>query len=284
MKAILAEIIRIGLPLSLMAVMFAQGLKLNLGQSWVYFKDHPGLMLRSLGVVLVLVPVAALAIILLLEPAPAVMVGLALMAASPASPSQLIKFGKTAEGLAYLASLHLFLALLAIISVPAVLHLLSRALGFQAEVDASQVAKSVAQTMLIPVALGVLFRRLLPGAANRIAPLLGRLATLALYAMLIPVLVKTFALVLEMDVWSYLVMASFMITNLALGHLLGPVDAQRRTILAMETGGRNFGLALTIAALNFSQDKALAVLIPYVLLFVVISKVYLKWSERGATD
>jgi len=80
------------------------------------------------------------------------------------------------------------------------------------------------------------------------------------------------------------VMASFMIANLALGHLLGPADAQQRTILAMETGGRNFGLALTIAALNFSQDRALAVLIPYVLLFVVISKSYLKWSERGATD
>jgi BASS family bile acid:Na+ symporter len=174
--------------------------------------------------------------------------------------------------------------LLAIISVPAVLYLLSRALGFQAEVDAFQVAKSVGQTMLVPVALGVLFRRLLPVAANRIAPLLGKLATIALYAMLIPVLVKTFALVLEMDVWSYLVMASFMITNLALGHLLGPADAQQRTILAMESGGRNFGLALTIAALNFSQDRALAVLIPYVLLFVVISKSYLKWSERGATD
>ena len=267
-----------------MAVMFAQGLKLALGQSLVYFKEHPWLMLRSLGVVLVLVPVAALAIIVLLEPAPAVVVGLALMAASPASPSQLIKFGKNAEGLAYLSCLHLFLGLLAIISVPAVLYLLSRALGFQAEVDASQVAKSVGQTMLVPVALGVLFRHFLPGVASRIAPLLGKLATIALYAMLIPVLVKTFALVLEMDVWSYVAMASFMITNLALGHWLGPADAQQRTILAMETGGRNFGLALTIAALNFSQDKALAVLIPYVILFVVISKVYLKWSERGATD
>ena len=284
MKELLAEVIRIGLPLSLMAVMFAQGLKLALGQSWVYFKEHPGLMLRSLGVVLVLVPLAALAIILLFDPAPAVMVGLALMAASPASPSQLIKFGKNAEGLAFLSSLHLSLGLLAIISVPAVLHLLSRALGFQAEVDAFQVAKSVGQTMLVPVALGVLFRHFLPVAANRIVPLLGKLATIALYAMLIPVLVKTFALVLEMDVWSYLVMASFMITNLVLGHLLGPADAQQRTILAMESGGRNFGLALTIAALNFSQDRALAVLIPYVLLFVVISKSYLKWSERGATD
>jgi BASS family bile acid:Na+ symporter len=284
MKELLAEVIRIGLPLSLMAVMFAQGLKLSLGQSLAFLKENPGLMLRSLGVVLVLVPLTALAIILLFDPAPAVMVGLALMAASPASPSQLIKFGKNAEGLAFLSSLHLSLGLLAIISVPAVLYLLSRALGFQAEVDAFQVAKSVGQTMLVPVALGVLFRRLLPVAANRIAPLLGKLATISLYAMLIPVLVKTFALVLEMDVWSYLVMASFMITNLVLGHLLGPADAQQRTILAMESGGRNFGLALTIAALNFSQDKALAVLIPYVLLFVVISKSYLKWSERGATD
>lgn len=283
MKEIVSEVIKIGLPLSLMAVMFALGLKLALGQSLVFFKEQPGLMVRSLGVVLVLVPLAALAIILLLDPAPAVMVGLVIVAASPASPSQLMKFGKTAQGLAFLASLHMFLVLLAIISVPAVLYLLSRALGFQAEVDAVQVAKSVGQTVLVPVALGVLFRHFFANAADRIGPSLGKVATVVLYAFLIPILLKTFGLVLAMDLWSYGVMAIFIITNLALGHLLGPRDAEQRTILAMESGGRNFGLALTIAALNFSQDKALAVLIPYLILFIVISTIYLKWRERGAT-
>jgi hypothetical protein len=48
----------------------------------------------------------------------------------------------------------------------------------------------------------------------------------------------------------------------------------------METGARNIGLALTIGALNFSQQKALAVLVPYIFLFVIMSTVYLKWRAN----
>jgi predicted Na+-dependent transporter len=68
--------------------------------------------------------------------------------------------------------------------------------------------------------------------------------------------------------------------NLAIGHLLGPNDPSERTTLAMETGARNIGLALTIGALNFSQQKALAVLVPYIFLFVIMSTVYLKWRAN----
>jgi hypothetical protein len=50
----------------------------------------------------------------------------------------------------------------------------------------------------------------------------------------------------------------------------------------METAARNIGLAMTIGVLNFSQQKTLAVFIPYVFLFVIISTVYLKWRARQA--
>jgi predicted Na+-dependent transporter len=75
-------------------------------------------------------------------------------------------------------------------------------------------------------------------------------------------------------------MAVFILVNLAIGHLLGPNDPSERTTLAMETGARNIGLALTIGALNFSQQKALAVLVPYIFLFVIMSTVYLKWRAN----
>jgi inorganic pyrophosphatase len=62
--------------------------------------------------------------------------------------------------------------------------------------------------------------------------------------------------------------------------LLGPPDAQERTTLAMESGARNFGLAMSIAALHFSEEKALPMSIPYIISFVVISAIYLKWRKR----
>jgi bile acid:Na+ symporter, BASS family len=79
-------------------------------------------------VVLVLVPLAALVIILLLKPSPAVAVGLAILVASPAAPMMLVKVPKKGGSLAYMASLHMSLALLALLTVPITLHCSQRRL------------------------------------------------------------------------------------------------------------------------------------------------------------
>jgi BASS family bile acid:Na+ symporter len=231
-------------------------------------------------VVLVLVPIAALAVILLLKPSPAVGIGLAILAASPAAPMQLRNIANKGGSLVYLGTLHVSLALLAIITVPATLSLLSNALGFRAEVGVSAVAKTVGTAILIPVVLGFVVRFFFPKVADKIGPVLGKVGEVALYVLAIPVLVKTFGTLVKMDPWSYVVMAVFIIVNLAIGHVLGPRDAQERTTLAMESGARNFGLAVTIGVLNFSQEKALPVFVPYIILFVVISTIYLKWRKR----
>jgi len=277
---VLANIIKTCLPLSLMAVMFTQGLELKFGELLAIYKDRPLVMLRSLLVVLVLVPIAALAIILLFKPSPGTVVGLAILAASPAAPFQLRNIYKKGGSLVYLGALHLSLALLAIITAPTVLDLLSVVLGFQAEVSVLQVGKTVAQTLLLPVLVGMVFGAIFPRIAERIGPTLGKIAEIGLYVMVILVLIKMSSLLLKMDAWSYVVMTIFIIVNIGLGHVLGPRDAQERTTLAMESGARNFGLAMTIGVLNFSAERALPVLIPYIFLFAVITTLYLKWRAR----
>ena len=121
----------------------------------------------------------------------------------------------------------------AIITVPVVLYLLSEALGFQAEVGVLRVAKTVGQTILLPVILGIVVRSFFPKAADKFGPVLGKVAEIVLYVLAIPVLLKTFGLLLKVDLWSYVVMAIFIVGNLAIGHVLGPRDAQERTTLAM---------------------------------------------------
>jgi predicted Na+-dependent transporter len=128
-----------------MAVMFTQGLELKLSELLAIFKDRPLVMLRSLLVVLVLVPIAALAIILLFKPSPATVIALSILAASPAPPFQLRNIYKKVGSLVYLHALHLSLALLSIITAPTVLYVLSEALGFQAEVSVFEVGKTVGQ-------------------------------------------------------------------------------------------------------------------------------------------
>ena len=82
-------------------------------------------------------------------------------------------------------SLHLSLALLSIITVPAVLYLLSEALGFQAEVSVFQVGKTVVQAVLLPVVVGMVFGAVFPKVAGRIGPTLSRIAEIGLLVMVV---------------------------------------------------------------------------------------------------
>jgi predicted Na+-dependent transporter len=276
----LANIIKICLPLSLMAVMFTQGLELKLSELLAIFKERPLVMVRSLVVVLVLGPyrrtgstpsIQAIA-------CDSYRISDSCGVASPAvSTPQYSQEGREPcvparpppESCASLDHHS------ASSSVP-----LSRSAGFQAEVSVFEVGKTVAEALLLPVVVGMVFAAVFPKLANRIGPTLGKIAEIALYVMVVLVLIKTSSLLLKMDAWSYVVMTIFIIVNFGLGHLLGPRDAQERTTLAMESGARNFGLAMTIGVLNFSAERALAVLIPYIILFAVISTLYLKWRAK----
>jgi bile acid:Na+ symporter, BASS family len=283
MKEILLNIVKIGLPLSVVAVMFAQGLNIVPSQL-LLFRERPFLLLRSLAVVLLLVPIAVLAIILLLNPAPNVTIGLAILVASPAAPVMLVKVPGKGGSLAYMASLHLSLALLAIFTVPTTLYLLSVALGFHVEVDLFAVEKVVGMTILLPVGFGLLIHSFFPKAADTIGPVLSKAGRLALLVFVLFVMAMTYGVLLKMDAWSYFVICIVVIVSLAIGHLLGPGDGKERTTLAMESAARHPGLAMTIATLNFSQQQALPVLIPYLIVFVAVTTVYLQWRKRRSAE
>jgi len=68
---------------------------------------------------------------------------------------------------------------------------------------------------------------------------------------------------------------------LAIGHVLGPRDPDEKTALAVECGVRHPALAITIAATNFSPERALPVVVPCVLTFVAIAMVYMFVRRRG---
>jgi len=282
MKEIIITILQIVAPLAVAFIVFAQGLKISPSQVMIYFKERPWLMLRSLAAVLVLVPAAALAIILLLQPSPGVVVGLAILVACPPAPLMLKGAPKMGGGsAAYMASLHLSLAVLAFITVPIILDLISMPLGFHADVDLLKMAWILGRTILIPIALGMAVRSFFPNFADTNGPRLDKVGTIGLLVVVLIALVKFFPWLLKMDLWSYLVIVVVCAVALAIGHWFGPRDPHDRTILAVESGVRHPVLAITIGALNFTPQKALPVLVPCVLVFIVVAMVYLVWRKRG---
>ena len=281
MREVIVPILGIIASIGVVLIMFAQALKLSPSEVMVYFKERPWLILRSVFAVLVLVPAAALAIILLLKPAPEVAVGLAILVACPPAPLML-KGAPTlgGGGAAFMASLHLILAMLALITVPIVLDLLSIPLGFNTEVDLGAMAMILGRTILIPIGLGLAVRSFFPNFADTAGPKLEKAGLIGLLIVVLFALVALFPALLKMDLWSYLVMAVVCAVALAIGHGLGPRDPRERTILAVESGVRHPVLALTIAASNFTPEKALPVLVPCVLVFIAVAMMYLLWRKR----
>ena len=163
------HIIKIIVPLSVIANMFGLGLEV-LWSEVESFKNRRLLILRSIAMVVLLVPLAALGIILLLKPVPAVAVGLAILLASPAAPIQLVRVASKGGSVPYMVTLHLCLALLALLTVPATLYVFSLVLGFQIEVGVLAVAKVVGITILVPVGGGILLRSFSPRIADAIGP------------------------------------------------------------------------------------------------------------------
>ncbi|MGA8727497.1 MAG: bile acid:sodium symporter [Terracidiphilus sp.] len=281
MEDIILRILKISIPLSIFAIMFGLGLSVE-ASLLAPFKERRMLILRSLAVVLLLVPLAVLGIILLMKPAPAVAIGLAILVASPAAPLQLVRVTSKGGNLPYMCCLHLCLALLALITVPITLKLFSLALGFPIDAGVLAVAKVVGITVLAPVGIGILIRTYIPRVAEAIQPTFSKAGKAVLLISALFVIAATYRDLFKMEPWSYFVMAVVVCVSLGIGHLLGRGDDEERTTLAMESASRGLGLALMIATLHFRPDQALPVLLPYFVVFTVISAIYLRWRKRSS--
>ena len=140
---------------------------------------RPGLLLRSVLAMYVLVPLAALALVKVLTLAPGVEVGLLVLAVSAGAPLLPRKLLHIGDG-AYIFSLVVTSSLLAIILVPAWLAVLGPQFGRPVNLDASRVAWVLAKSFLLPLAVGMLIRWFFPAFAERIVNRLMAIAGLVL--------------------------------------------------------------------------------------------------------
>ena len=283
MREFIIDSLRIVAPLAVALIVFAEALSIAPSRVVMFFRDRPAVMLRSLFAALILVPAAALGLILALDPAPAVAIGLAILVACPPAPLMIKAATKKGGDPAFMASLHLSLALLAVVTVPAVLHVLAGPLAFSAEVSPASLLWILAKTILLPLGLGLVVRALLPTWADAAAPLLGKVGSIGLLVVVIAIAGVLYNALLAMDAWSYAVIAAVAVAALAIGHLMiGADHAEKRTVLAVECAVRHPGLAIAIGTTNFTAQETLPVLVPCIVTFMIIANVYLFVRSRGA--
>jgi predicted Na+-dependent transporter len=281
-RDLIIEGLRIVAPLSVALIVFSEALSISPSGVIAFFRDRPAVMLRSLLAALILVPAAALGLILVLEPAPAVAVGLAILVACPPAPLMIKTATKKGGGdAAFMASLHLSLAALAVVTVPAVLNALATTLGFSAVVDTASLLSILGNTILVPIGVGLAVRGLFPDWADRSAAVLGKIGSIALLVVVVAIVGVLYRALLGMDAWSYGVIATVAVAALAIGHLsIGAQYAEKRTVLAVECAVRHPGLGVAIGTANFTAQQTLPVLVPCIVTFMLIANLYLLLRSR----
>jgi BASS family bile acid:Na+ symporter len=274
------KVIVIALQIALFTSVLALGFKATLADV-LYLWRRPALLARAFVAMYVVMPVVTVMILALPLPL-GLKIGLTLLAISSAlttSGTQMLALGGRPP---YVYSLLVTTSLLAVITVPLSLAILTALpLAADASVPPVQVAKVIAKTFLVPLALGAIFGRLWPRIADRIAGPLNAAAGYVLLGTLLGLLVLNSSGVWQKTgVLDYLVIALLTIVALAVGHWLGGPDPGDRTTLAIATAERHTSVAALIAALNFPNRQAMVMIVIYKIVTLLVMIPYTKWCKQ----
>jgi BASS family bile acid:Na+ symporter len=230
-------------------------------------------VLRALVANFILVPLLAVAIERVIPLDPPLALGLCLLAGSAGAPF-LVNLAKTAgSDLALSAALLLLLVPATVVFLPfyvplAMAHPTLRGLKY---LPASTMALAVplVSTMILPVVVGLIVKTATPRWAARLAPLVGKLATIALVLTVITTFVAHLPEVLRIVTTGALPAALVLILGaFGIGLLLSRGDGC--VVLGLGTSQRNIAAAMVVASRSFADPDILVMVTASSLLGLVV--------------
>ena len=245
---------------------------------------QPRLLIRSLLSMNVIMPLVAAGFVVAFDLPPSVKVALVALAVSPVPPLLPKKELKAGGQAAYAIGLLAAVALLAIVTVPVAVSWFASAFGRAGEIGPLEIARIVATTVLVPLAVGIALRRWAPARVQRLARPLAMAGMVLLVVSALPVVYSIWPAVYSLlengAVW---IVAAMAVIGLGVGHALGGPDPDTRTVLALSTASRHPAVALAICvASNVEAKPALAAILLYVIVALLISVPYVAWRRRLA--
>jgi len=262
-------------------VMFSLGLASKAGDlRWAL--SRPGLVVRALVTVLVIVPAVAVVVTRLLGLPRAVQIGLVVMAICPGAPVALRRSLDAGGHHSFATALQMMMALLAIVTMPLSIALLNPLYSGHATIAPGDVARQVFIAQLLPLGLGLLARRAAPALAVRAVPAMTKAAGLMLAAFAVLLILVIWRAVLSVSPATILAIIVITLTALAVGHAMGAPAADTRTAVAMASAMRNPGLALLVAAANNAAPEATATVMACALWSAVTVTPYAVWRAKAA--
>jgi bile acid:Na+ symporter, BASS family len=269
------QIVLLVVQVSIFLTVFGFGLQAT-RDDLLYLVRRPGMLVRSLVAMFLIMPLFTLIVARTFVFHPAVEIALGALAISPVPPllprRQVKAGGEGSYGVGLMATA----ALLSIAFVPLTLHLLGRFLGLPVAISPAAVARVVMISVLLPLAAGVGFRALAPSFSERVARPVGLIATGLLALGGIAILVGALPIALALiGNGTILVIVAFVAFGLAVGHYLGGPTDEERVVLALSTACRHPALALAIASATFPDEKrVVGAIVLYLLLNLIVAIPY----------
>lgn len=276
------QLILLALKVSILLAVFAIGLAASAKDATYLFRN-PRQLVRALLPMYVIMPLAAGAIASAFDLYPAVKIALVALSVSPIPPILPKKQLKAGGEESYTIGLLVAMSLLAVVFVPLALELLQRAFKSPAQLAPAAVAQLVLSTVLVPLALGIAVRYLLPAFAERSAKPVSMVASVLLLVGSLPILFAAQPAIASLiGSGTIVIIVVFTLIGLVVGHWLGGPDPNDRTVLALATTSRHPGIAVAIAHTNFPEQKlALAAILLYLLVSALVTMPYLKSRKRA---
>ncbi|HEU4516295.1 MAG TPA: hypothetical protein VFR77_03240 [Steroidobacteraceae bacterium] len=276
-----AKLIGLGINLSMALMVFSVALSAA-GERWRDVLARPGLLVRSLIAMFIVMPVVAVLIARNFELNRALLVALLLLALAPVPPVLPSKQIKAGGGASFVLGLLVVAALASIVIAPLGADLIARLFGRELNVPFAPIARVVGISVLLPVLLGLVVARAAPAFATKAAGPISKVAAVLLLVALLPALWASWdAIAAQMTNFTVLAIVVFVAIGLLVGHLLGGPNADDRTALALATATRHPGVAVAVLhAIGPMDQGVVPVVVLYLLVGLVAAAPYVAWRKR----
>ena len=246
-------LIDVGLPLSLAIIMFSLGLGLTFAD-FARVLTLPRAVLTGMIMQMGAVPLVAFGLLLLFDQPPAIAFGVMLLAFCPGGISSSILTRIGGGNVALSITLTAIVSVLSAFTVPVLTALAAaKFLGATApQINVTGIAMVMFALTAVPVAIGLLFRFVVPELADRIENNVFRLATVLFILVVVGALIANWDLFLANVATLGPLLMLLNLVLLALGvlvaRLLG-LSGGDALCIAVEMGVQNAALGITVAGL-----------------------------------
>ncbi|MCP3161859.1 hypothetical protein [Myxococcus qinghaiensis] len=262
--------------------MFTEGLARRPGEIR-HVLERPALYVRALLVVLLLVPLVALAVVKVFHLPTVVASAILLMAICPGAPLQVNQAKALGANPSTSINLLLLLSVFALITVPLWVMGVDRLLGVEFKASPDLVFRLLAVKILPPLAVGIALRHYLPNVAKALAPWCSKVFNVLLLVVAVGLLFIVGPRLLHVAWIAIFALVVVVTISVLLGHWAGAPRLEDRKAVALATAFAHPVLAMTIIIQSYPNYRALevaGVVGAYIVIRLLALTPYKLWVKR----